>query len=1042
MNLQNLIKMLKQITSFVFLSLFCLLASAQTEITICPGEGVSLEGYEMGVSCNCLPPGQGPPGPCVTSVSGDPIWINNTTGEQFHVQDLTVYPTETWSLTYYTQSADCPELYFGVIEPSVPTGPTDNYLIIVDENCGDCTTVGNACDDLSESTYNDVINEDCVCVGTPCPAQGSSCDDGDPITTNDVEDGNCNCAGSCPDEGTPCDDGFANTYDDNYDNDCNCFGTFCPAVGTACNDGNPNNYNDVEDGFCNCFGSDSPCPAIGTPCDDGNSNTDFDIEDGNCECVGLSSSRVLTICQGDVVSLNAQGPAGSCPFVGGPRYPSWIVNGENLGIESVLEVSPPVSTLYYSIVSTVNCGPQFPGDTGPYVTSQGSTRIYFVMIDPACAGCPSFGFSCNDGLSTTSDDTINSECECVGTPCPAEGTACDDGNEFTINDVENGSCLCLGEYEDNGTFPDYPFLNAVIDLEDCCANASATLYQNGSSSYVYVAPNSNCGVPNSGKLYATNGQLYCSDAAGFSCLNTYGLSGNSTAVIWECGAVDCDCDDVYDPVCGVDGNTYPNACEANCIGVEIASMGECSTGGGAENFEDYQWLYDVVDLNDCCSNATVTAYASGIFTYIHIAADPNCNAENSGVLYFENGQFYCSDSPGFSCVEAYGLSAVNTEILYDCSGPIGCICNDVYDPVCGVDGNTYPNACEAMCAGVDVASEGICSNGGEPNFEDYPWLNDVVDLNDCCSNASVTAYASGSFTYIHVAADPTCNAETSGVLYFQNGQYYCSDAAGFSCVEAYGLSSMESEVLYSCTGLVAPCGCLDIYDPVCGVDGNVYDNDCLAFCAGVAIDESGLCFPDAPDFGEFNWLLDIVDLASCCDNNVITAYQTGIFTYLYIESDPDCGPVTGTLYFQNGQMYCSDAAGFSCVDAYGLNEMNSMVLWDCGTIDSPIVPNDVDWSQNELDNTVNKRSESELFELNEVKVYPNPSNGIINVDLQKAKVSSVKLYDLTGRLIEDRMVDEFANSIQLELYDFPNGIYFIEINSGNEKQTKKIILEK
>ncbi len=77
-----------------------------------------------------------------------------------------------------------------------------------------------------------------------------------------------------------------------------------------------------------------------------------------------------------------------------------------------------------------------------------------------------------------------------------------------------------------------------------------------------------------------------------------------------------------------------------------------------------------------------------------------------------------------------------------------------------------------------------------------------------------------------------------------------------------------------------------------------------------------------------------------------------------------------------------------------------------------------------------------------VSIYPNPSKGIVNIDLNKLgrnKNVSIKVFNAIGQLVfQNKHIKQ--DDYRFYLNDAP-GLYFIEINSNNRKQYFKLIKE-
>jgi len=76
-------------------------------------------------------------------------------------------------------------------------------------------------------------------------------------------------------------------------------------------------------------------------------------------------------------------------------------------------------------------------------------------------------------------------------------------------------------------------------------------------------------------------------------------------------------------------------------------------------------------------------------------------------------------------------------------------------------------------------------------------------------------------------------------------------------------------------------------------------------------------------------------------------------------------------------------------------------------------------------------------EINMVNVYPNPSNGIINVEVGQLENVQIKIYDVLGKSVYQ---NNTSANLRIDLTTQPEGIYFINIKTNEDAINKKIVI--
>jgi len=78
-----------------------------------------------------------------------------------------------------------------------------------------------------------------------------------------------------------------------------------------------------------------------------------------------------------------------------------------------------------------------------------------------------------------------------------------------------------------------------------------------------------------------------------------------------------------------------------------------------------------------------------------------------------------------------------------------------------------------------------------------------------------------------------------------------------------------------------------------------------------------------------------------------------------------------------------------------------------------------------------------------INVYPNPANGsvIVSVDLNKSENVLISIYDVMGRKMMENNENNISGALikQIDISDYSNGIYIINVNVSGKQHYKKLI---
>ena len=346
------------------------------------------------------------------------------------------------------------------------------------------------------------------------------------------------------------------------------------------------------------------------------------------------------------------------------------------------------------------------------------------------------------------------------------------------------------------------------------------------------------------------------------------------------------CPTAVDPVCGSNGVTYLNSCFAELDGVTEYTKGVC--------FSD---CIDplLIDPSAICDQEYDPVCGCNEYTYFNA-----CHAETSGVTTYTKGP--CQT--GQICYDPIYLVTNKSITVNYSTGIITQACTEEYDPVCGCDGVTYPNACFAESSGITSYTRGKCA----PECIDP----EMIDPDVFCTQEYNPVCGCNGVTYTN-----PCEAEKAGVVAYTPGvcgaiSTWCSKATPIQCGDFLAAETTAGESNH----IIRYPGCSNgeflAPEKVYIINKNTAGD----LQVGIEIITPGVdldLFLLADDCGEITCLRSSKNNNQNSNNEGIILEDAPIGTY-YIVVDGQFPHSTGEFRLEAscGYLYCTDAPQLEC----------------------------------------------------------------------------------------------------------------------------------